>query len=231
MAAKKRVKSLTPKMPGMRPGVPGGPSPQAVAADMKKREDARKRRELAKRMSKKAGSKAGGYAAGRTLLGTLFARASIPTFMATLGFQAYKAKKKTDASQAEYESTARKIAKQSMAIAKKPSEQNKQGRVVLAGEKVKVSNRALKALKTVEVKERAMDKPAEAQEPKEKKVSFGKAFAAARKEGKKEFTWNGKRYHTRTKEEEAARKKSSVKKATRTAKRRLRGGTTAYGKR
>lgn len=31
--------------------------------------------------------------------------------------------------------------------------------------------------------------------------SFGSAFAAARKAGKKEFTWNGKKYHTKTKEE------------------------------
>lgn len=32
-------------------------------------------------------------------------------------------------------------------------------------------------------------------------TSFEKAFAAARKAGKKEFTWNGKRYHTRLKSE------------------------------
>lgn len=37
-------------------------------------------------------------------------------------------------------------------------------------------------------------------------ASFSEAFAAARRAGKKEFTWNGKRYHTRTKEEEAQRK-------------------------
>ena len=35
------------------------------------------------------------------------------------------------------------------------------------------------------------------------KQSFGDAFAAARKAGKDIFTWNGKKYHTRTKEEEA----------------------------
>lgn len=39
--------------------------------------------------------------------------------------------------------------------------------------------------------------------------SFGSAFAAARKDGKAEFTFNGKKYHTRTKEEES--KKSSVR--------------------
>ena len=38
------------------------------------------------------------------------------------------------------------------------------------------------------------------------KVSdFGSAFSAARKAGKKEFTYKGKKYHTRTKEEDAAR--------------------------
>ena len=34
---------------------------------------------------------------------------------------------------------------------------------------------------------------------------FDKAFATARKAGKKEFTWKGKKYHTRTKEEEAGK--------------------------
>ena len=40
-----------------------------------------------------------------------------------------------------------------------------------------------------------------------KAQTFSQAFAAARKAGKKEFTYKGKRYHTRTKEEEEARKK------------------------
>ena len=35
--------------------------------------------------------------------------------------------------------------------------------------------------------------------------TFGQAFAAARKAGKKTFTYKGKSYHTRTKEEDAAR--------------------------
>lgn len=34
--------------------------------------------------------------------------------------------------------------------------------------------------------------------------AFGKAFASARKAGKKEFTFNGKKYNTKTKEEAAA---------------------------
>jgi len=37
-------------------------------------------------------------------------------------------------------------------------------------------------------------------------MKFGEAFAEARKSGKKEFEWNGKMYHTRTKEEEAKSK-------------------------
>ena len=45
------------------------------------------------------------------------------------------------------------------------------------------------------------------------KQTFGQAFAAARKAGKKEFMYNGKPYHTRTKEEEAARAKPASAKA------------------
>jgi hypothetical protein len=37
---------------------------------------------------------------------------------------------------------------------------------------------------------------------------FERAFASARRQGLKEFTFGGKRYHTRTREEEAARKSS-----------------------
>jgi hypothetical protein len=42
-------------------------------------------------------------------------------------------------------------------------------------------------------------KPAtvDAPSPAPKQRSFASAFAAARMDGKKEFTWNGKRYHTR----------------------------------
>lgn len=40
--------------------------------------------------------------------------------------------------------------------------------------------------------------------------SFEKAFASARKAGKKTFTWNGKSYTTQTKEE-AAKAKASAK--------------------
>ena len=34
-----------------------------------------------------------------------------------------------------------------------------------------------------------------------KPMAFGKAFRSAKAAGKKEFTWKGKRYHTRTKDE------------------------------
>lgn len=48
---------------------------------------------------------------------------------------------------------------------------------------------------------------------KNKLSPFGSAFAAARKAGEKEFTFNGKRYHTKTKEEmmPAAKKATGVR--------------------
>jgi len=50
---------------------------------------------------------------------------------------------------------------------------------------------------------------------KSKEQSFGDAFKTNRAAGKKEFTWKGKRYHTRTKEEEAKKnKKEPVGKTT-----------------
>lgn len=226
-------KSLTPKMPG-QVGSAGNVSPQKVKTDMDKREAARKKREAAKKAAKKAGKKAVSQAdmhsAGRKALGSLFARLGVPTAVASLGYSVYRSLKNTKDSQKEYESSARRIAKDSAALKAPPK---RGANVMIAGQKVKVSDRALKALKTVEVKERAMDKPAKAQEPKEKKLSFGKAFAEARKAGKKEFTWNGKRYHTRTKEEEDARKKAAAAKGARrnNARRRRVGGTTATTRR
>ena len=47
---------------------------------------------------------------------------------------------------------------------------------------------------------------------------FGKAFAAARKAGKKEFMFKGEPYHTRTKEEEAVREEEAARKAKSTSK-------------
>lgn len=46
---------------------------------------------------------------------------------------------------------------------------------------------------------------------KPSEVTFGKAFAAAKSFGMKEFTWKGKKYHTRTKDEEGAKAKASKK--------------------
>lgn len=40
-------------------------------------------------------------------------------------------------------------------------------------------------------------------------ATFGKAFAAARKAGEKEFTFNGKKFHTRTKEEDVELKRNT----------------------
>lgn len=39
-------------------------------------------------------------------------------------------------------------------------------------------------------------------------ASFKASFAAARKAGKKEFTWNGKRYNTKLKEDSAPKPKA-----------------------
>ncbi len=41
---------------------------------------------------------------------------------------------------------------------------------------------------------------------------FGQAFQAARKAGKKEFSFNGKKYHTKTKEEMAPKKQAPIPK-------------------
>lgn len=45
-------------------------------------------------------------------------------------------------------------------------------------------------------------------------VSFGQAFKENRAKGKKEFSWKGKKYHTRTKEEEAKKNKKTTPKKT-----------------
>jgi Tfp pilus assembly major pilin PilA len=169
------------------------------------------------------------FSSGRSLLKTLFSRLSVPAAIAGLGYQAYSAKKDVDTSVAQYEKQARKIAKESAALKAPPKRGNN---LFLAGEKVNVNKSALKALETREVKPRAMDNPAKAKEPKDsgrtvKELSFGKAFAAARKAGKKEFTWKGKRYHTRTKEEEAKREKSAV----RTKRRKMKVGKPGYNRR
>lgn len=71
-------------------------------------------------------------------------------------------------------------------------------------------------LKNVNMTKEEMEKftaelRADAAQKETDKGSFGDAFNAARSAGKKEFTWKGKKYHTRTKEEEDARKKDNTK--------------------
>lgn len=238
--SKKRAKRLTPKMPG-QVGSSGNVSPQKVASDMKKREQAARKRKAAKRASAKVATRGSAAAteqamirqAGRSMLkafGIMAKRLGLVGVMYGLGEKAVtegaKSMAKTKASQEQYEAKGRAIAKASAALKAPP----KRGtNVMIAGQKVKATGRELAALRKVEVKDRPMDKPAKAKEPTEKKVSFGKAFAEARKAGKKEFTWNGKRYHTRTKEEEAARKKKSTSKALR--RRRAMGQTGGYKRR
>jgi hypothetical protein len=167
------------------------------------------------------------YNTGRSLLRKLVSKAAAPAWVATVANDAYSQLKNTSASQAKYESMARKIAKESAAIKSPPKRGNT---VTIAGNKVKLPSTALKDLKSVEVKPRAMDKPAKAKEPEGdrktvKELSFGQAFAAARKAGKKTFMFKGEPFHTRTAEEEAKNEKKAVR------RRKLRGGTTAYGKR
>lgn len=47
-------------------------------------------------------------------------------------------------------------------------------------------------------------------------VSFGQAFKENKAKGKKEFSWKGKKYHTRTKDEEAKSNKKTTPKKTKT---------------
>ena len=165
--------------------------------------------------------------AGRKVLGTLIKGSSKLAGLAGMAFTAYDmyaTKQKVDTSVKQYEAKAREIAKASAAIKAPP----KRGtNVMIAGQKVKIPANTLKKLKTVNVKSRAMDNPAKAKEaaptaqkaaPKDE-LTFGQAFAKARREriksgadiNKATFTWKGKKYHTRTKEEEAKAKKKPMK--------------------
>ena len=60
----------------------------------------------------------------------------------------------------------------------------------------------------VKKKRSESSKPA-AKTSAKKGMSFGEAFKAARKEGKKEFNWRGKKYHTQTKDEQISMEKFS----------------------
>ena len=71
-----------------------------------------------------------------------------------------------------------------------------------------------------EMEKMQADIKAKAEQIKTDKGSFGDAFNTARSAGKKEFTYKGKKYHTRTKEEEAKSggdDNKSMKKETRSA--------------
>lgn len=65
-----------------------------------------------------------------------------------------------------------------------------------------------KSEEAVKKKRSESSKPA-AKTSAKKGMSFGEAFKAARKEGKKEFTWRGKKYHTQTKDEQISMEKFS----------------------
>ena len=164
---------------------------------------------------------------GRKVLGTLlkgFSKVAGIAGVAVTAYDMYAAKQKVNTSVKQYEAKAREIAKASAALKAPP----KRGtNVMIAGQKVKLPSTTLKALKTVNVKSRVMDNPAKAIEaaptaqkaaPKDE-LTFGQAFNKARREriksgadmNKATFTWKGKKYHTRTKEEEAKAKKKPMK--------------------
>lgn len=164
---------------------------------------------------------------GRKVLGTLLKGASKVAGvagMAVTAYDMYAAKQKVDTSVKQYEAKAREIAKASAALKAPP----KRGtNVMIAGQKVKIPANTLKALKTVNVKSRAMDNPAKAKEaaPKDE-LTFGQAFAKARREriksgadyGKATFKWRNpktgktKTFHTRTVKEQEKYEAESAKK-------------------
>jgi len=80
----------------------------------------------------------------------------------------------------------------------------------------------------VKKKRSESSKPA-AKTSAKKDMSFGEAFRAARKEGKKEFTWRGNKYHTQTKDEQISMEKFS-KGGYKKAKRKMAGGGMVNGK-
>jgi len=227
------AKSLTPKMPGVI-NKSGNVSPQKVAADMKKREEQRKKRAAARKKAaaaKKAAAKktaaktAARQAARRTagravpVVGTAMAAGAAskkvtedykkmtnekPDLSLKPGSAAFSRRMKAIQSNiASAKRTNNKAAVKSLESRLKrmqavaPKSQSK------AASKPKMggfaaTKKAAPALKT---------------SPAKKKMSFKEAFAAARKAGKKEFTWNGGRYNTMTKEEAAmAKKKATLKK-------------------
>tara|TARA_Y100000592_G_scaffold68479_1_gene106431 strand:+ start:700 stop:1290 length:591 start_codon:yes stop_codon:yes gene_type:complete len=78
------------------------------------------------------------------------------------------------------------------------------------GKKMQAPLKAVNMTKE-EMEKTIADLRADAAQKETDKGSFGDAFNAARSAGKKEFTYKGKKYHTRTKEEDDATKKDSTK--------------------
>tara|TARA_R100000700_G_C3158005_1_gene134721 strand:+ start:320 stop:952 length:633 start_codon:yes stop_codon:yes gene_type:complete len=76
------------------------------------------------------------------------------------------------------------------------------------GKKMQAPLKAVNMTKE-EMEKTIADLRADAAQKETDKGSFGDAFNAARSAGKKEFTYKGKKYHTRTKEEDDATEKTS----------------------
>jgi hypothetical protein len=93
-----------------------------------------------------------------------------------------------------------------------------------------VTRRRIEGIGSVTKDRRQYDKPIG---PKNKpEQTFGQAFAAARKAGKKQFMYKGELKHTRTKEEEAKAKSAKTEtKATPKAKKTMSVGKPGYNRR
>jgi len=133
--------------------------------------------------------------AGRKYLLGLLGRAAGVAGVAVTAYNMYQSKKEADKFASDYKQKAMQIAKASERLSKSPTDERGRNTMV-SGRKVKVKD----------AKKPASKPEAKKEEAKKPEMSFGQAFAAARKAGKDEFTFKGKRYHTRTKEEEEKRK-------------------------
>jgi hypothetical protein len=105
-----------------------------------------------------------------------------------------------------------RIAKQAEAMAVKPKAgQSPTDAMRQANLQGRVSTGTAATAQKPSVQKPAVRESAKVASKQETKQTFGQAFAAARKAGKKEFMYNNKPYHTRTKEEEAAKTKTAAK--------------------
>ena len=96
-----------------------------------------------------------------------------------------------------------------------------------------ITRRRIEGIGSVTKDRRQYDKPiGPKNKPATKEQTFGQAFAAARKAGKKQFMYNGELKHTRTKEEEAkANSAKTETKATPKAKKTMSVGKPGYNRR